>query len=372
MSLYCATHTVFAADRGGMRIIGELSPLSLVRWERKRDDISTATVVIPVRSPECERTLGVLRAMRHELVIYRGDVRVWEGPITHITYQGDQVEIEAKDVMYRVYRCVMKGEYNNAYPNVTTIIKRIDGIMRAELARHEALDPPINVLPHLTLHETPDDARTAAHTLPFSYTVFTHLDTYAARAGLDYVTVGRAIHLMDVDTPLGYTPTVSESDFGGDVVITEYGAELATYVAVTDGEGNAGQAGGVDSYYGLVEVLHAAYDENTRDEDDPNPTTAEMASQARLALAGANPTPVVVRVRDNSSVNPKGVLSTVDLVPGVRVPLIANLPGRSMLQMQKLDHVRFEEAGSRVGSGVGERVTVTLSPEPHVEDSPDE
>lgn len=364
----CSTHTCFLYDRGGERQIGELSPLSVVRWERKRDDISTATIVLPVRSPECDRILGILATGRHEIVIYRADERVWEGVVTHLTYQGDGVEIIARDVMHRVYRCIMEGEYNNAYPNVTTVIKRVDHILRNEMARHEALDPPVNVLPFLTLHETPSDARTTAHTLPFASSVFEHIDSMAARSGLDYTVVGRAIHLFDVDTSLGTTPTLTASDFLGPVIITEYGMELATRVAVHDGNGNAGLAGGLDPYYGLVEVAHAAYDENTRDPDAPLPTTSEMQSQAQRILAGANPSPVVVRVPDGSSLNPLGVLSIRDMVPGVRIPVSAELPGRHIVQLQKLDHVRVEESGGAgVGQGIGESIRVTLSPAPHVE-----
>lgn len=368
MSLFCSRHQVYVFDRGGRHLIGELTPLSLVRWDRIRDDISQATIHIPVRSSECDQVLGILHAGRHEIAIYRGDQRVWEGPITHLTFRRDRVEVQARDVMHYVYRLVMKGEYNNNYPNVNTIIRRVRNILLFELGRRETEDPPINVWPHVKLHETPEDARTAARTLMFASSVFDHIDALAARAGLDYTVVGRSIHLFDVDTSIGQTPTVTENDFLGDVIITEYGMELATYVAITDGEGHAGEAGGEHPYYGHVEVVHAAYDEGTRKEDDPLPTVAEMRSQARRVLAGANPTPVVVRVPDGSTINPHGALSLVDLVPGVRIPLMAKLPGRTLLQMQKLDHMRVEETGgSGVAEGVGETVQITMSPEPHVE-----
>ena len=115
---------------------------------------------------------------------------------------------------------------------------------------------------------------------------------------------------------------------------------------------------------GLVEILDTAFDET--DGEDWNaeagpqepPSIAEMASQASRVLSGRNPVPVVVRVPDNSSLNPNGVLSVSDLVPGVFVPLVANLPGRALSQMQKLDRVRFEETGE------GETIQVTLSPAP--------
>ena len=367
--LGCLRHSAFLADRGGQRLLGQLTPTEMVRWERKRDDISTATVHIPTRSAECDVLLGVMAVGRHELVIYRGEERVWEGPITHATFRGERVEIEARDVMHYVYRTAMKAEYNNAYPNIVTCVQRADHIIRQELARKEALDPPVNVLPYLTAWNRTGDARTTAHTLKYASSVFDHVDGLAARAGLDYTVVGRAIHLFDVDTNIGQAPPVGASDFIGEVLITEYGMELATFAAINDGAGHAGTAGGVHPFYGLVEVVHAAYDENTGEptEEGDEPTVAEMASQAQRVLAGAVPTPLVVRVPDGSTVNPTGSLSMRDLFPGVRIPLLGNLPGRTFSQMQKLDHVRFEETGgSGVAEGVGESITVTMSPQPYV------
>lgn len=364
MALHCERHTAFLYDRGGMRELGPLGKLSEVKWERVRDDISTATIDIAARHATCDTTLGLAAAGRSELVIYRENERVWEGPVTHIARQGNSVQISARDVVHYVYRTIMTAEYNNAYPYIGTATSRIDRILRAEMVRMEAQDPPVNVIPYLTIHEHVDNAGTSAHTQPYEMTCYEHLDALAARGGVDYTTVGRAIHVWDTHHPIGTTAPVSENDFLGDVIITEYGMELATVSAITDGKGRVGIAGAADPYYGLVEILDTAFDET--DGEDWNaaagpqepPSIAEMASQAARVLAGRNPTPIVVRVPDGSSINPDGVLSVSDLVPGVFVPLIASLPGRSLSQMQKLDKVVFNETPA------GETIQVTLSPAP--------
>jgi hypothetical protein len=160
---------------------------------------------------------------------------------------------------------------------------------------------------------------------------------------------------------------VTANDFIGDPVITQYGAELTTYVAMTDGKGHWGEAGagsgtslGIDPYYGEWEVLHQAYDENSSNdnpEDDNLPSVAEMTSQARRSYAqGARPA-LVVRIPDNTRLNPNGVLTIEDLVPGVWIPLTADLPGRTISQMQKLDNMTVEETAEG-----GEEIKVTLSP----------
>lgn len=376
MALSCVTHTAELFDRGGRKKIGSLGPLARVKWERRRDDISVAQIWIATVDKACSDVLRLAETNRTELVIYRGNKRVWEGPLNRIAYQGSSVEIEAKDVMYYLQRTIMRNEYDSRYPNVENVLDRIKRINTAELARKEALDPSCNILNHMRYIYADTaaggtDARTAAHTMPYEITLFQHIDNYAWRGGLDYTVVGRSLMFFDTHTRIGQTPMVTADDFLGDPIITQYGAELSTYVAMTDGKGNFGAAGypaepgkpyGVDPYYGEWEVLHQAYDENASTEDNPNPepttppSTAEMASQARRSyIQGMRPA-LVVRVPDNTRLNPKGVLTIEDLVPGVWIPLSANLPGRAVNQMQKLDNMTVEETPE------GEAISVTLSP----------
>jgi hypothetical protein len=373
MALSCVTHTAFLFDRGGRKQIGALGPLSRVKWERRRDDISVGTVWIATVSPECAEVLGLAETNRMELVIFRGKRRVWEGPVNRITYQGSSVEIEAKDMMYYVQRTIMRNEYDNRYPNVGSVLDRIERIMNAEMARKEALDPSTNLLPHVQyIHVTTPgihEAQTSSHTLPYEYTVFQHIDNYAWRGGVDYTVVGRSILFFDVHERIGQTPMVTRDDFIGDPIITQYGAELSTYVAMTDGKGHWGEAGGIDPYYGEWEVLHQAYDENSGEpgEEPPDPpSVAEMTSQAiRSQKQGQRPA-LVVRIPDNTRLNPNGVLTVDDLTPGVWIPLTATLPGRTVSQMQKLDSMTVEETAEG-----GETVRVVLSPaypESYVED----
>jgi hypothetical protein len=365
MALSCVTHTAELYDRGGTKKIGSLGPLARVKWERRRDDISVAQVWIATVDAACSEVLRLAETNRTELVIFRGNKRVWEGPVNRIAYQGASVEIEAKDLMYYVQRTIMHNEYDNRYPNVGLVLDRIERVMTAELARKEALDPSSNLLNHVRyIYADPaqnaSDARTAAHTLPYEMTVFQHVDNYAWRGGIDYTVIGRSIMFFDVHTRIGQTPMVTGDDFIGDPIITQYGAELTTYVAMTDGKGHWGDAGGIDPYYGEWEVLHQAYDENasTPDpEDDNEPSVAEMASQARRSwIQGMRPA-LVVRIPDNTRLNPKGVLTIEDLVPGVWIPLTADLPGRTVSQMQKLDNMSVEETAEG-----GEEIKVTLSP----------
>lgn len=364
--LGCANHTAFLYDRGGLRKIGALGNLSLVRWERRRDDVSQATVRVATPGKDCLKAVGLAESGRAELVIFRGDDRVWEGPLTHITTEGDSIELQGRDVMHYVNRTIMRNEYDNRYPNNGKALDRVKRIMNTEMARKEALDPPINVLPYVQYIYASDpgvtDAGTASHTMPYESTVFNHIDSLAARGGLDYTVVGRRIIFFDVHQKIGQTAQVTKADFIGNPIITQYGMELATAVTYTDGKGHWGTYGGNDDYYGEWEMLFQAYDENPElDPTDPAdvPSVAELESQARRTWAQGRRPPLVVRVPDNTSLNPAGSLAMSDLVPGVWIPLSATLPGRSVSQMQKLDNMQVEESAQN-----GESIKVTLSPAP--------
>lgn len=356
---YSPRHTVAIYDRGGQVRIGQFQSVISVEWNRVRDDISTAKVVVPQGAP----LLDLIATARHELVIYRGSDRVWEGPIIRTTRYSDRVEIEARDVMYYVYRTAMTQPYDNSYPNSTTCIDRSMTILTAELARKEALDPPINVLPHVVPLVSADDSRTSRKTTAYETDVWSHIDDMAYRSGMDYFVLGRSIFLTDTHTVVGRTRPVSENDFLGDVIVSEYGADAATLSVVTGAEGAYGLAGGTpDDYYGIWEIVRSAYDENSASA----PTQAELNGQAQRNLAGRLPPPVEVRVPDNSSVNPDGVLTIDVLVPCVRIPLVATLSGRELSQMQKLDSVRVREDRK------GEVVTVVMSPASLSDQDPEE
>lgn len=358
MAFNCETHTAYIYDRGGMRRIGQVTPLTFCQWGRIIDDISSSLVRTATPTAECAQMLDDVMPGRHELVVFRGTERVWEGPISRIAYHSDYVEIEARDIMHYAYRTVLHNAYDNSYPNIDTVINRCLDMLETEFARKEALDPPINVLPYVTAIVTANDSRTSRKTIPFESTLFEDIDSLAQYAGMDYTVVGRRLILVDTHTVYAKTQTVTENDFIGDVVITLYGMDLATEAWVLGqdpqdgGPTPVGHYGAIDPYYGEWEVLDTPYNEG----GEESVTQAALDSQAQRNVAGKNPTPLMVRIPDNSSLNPAGVLKISDLVPGVRVPLRATLTVKKVTQMQKLREMRVTEDES------GESITVTLAP----------
>lgn len=378
----------FVYDRGGKRRLGELYELSQIKWGRVRDDISQATITMTPQA--AERNIAVLRRMgvcRSELVIFRGDQRVWEGPIDRFTPKRSGVEIHAQDVLWYATRTAMRHAYSNAYPNVGYTVDRIAGILTVEMSRLETPKfhadgsvavPGINVLDYLHTYVEDGDTRTSQVTDAYASSVWTHLDDLASNGGIDYTVVGRAIHIWDTSrAALGRTRTVNEQDFLGDPYITQYGSELATVYSVTDGQGDFAslfnQVELDDPYYGELEQIATAYGATSTttttntDGSVTETTTSEtvsfedMTDQAKRGALGRDPVPWALHVPDGSSIDiARSGLGIDVMIPGVYVPVLGTFSSFTFATVQKIASVDVTVTSSR--SGVTESVAVTMEP----------
>ena len=364
-------HTAVIFDRGGKRRIGPLVDLSRVRWERTRDGVSVGS--ISVEGDACraqESFLGDIRAHRHELVIFRGTDRVWEGPVERVTWYRDYVEIVAHDVLEYVMATPLTKKWSSAYPMTDQVTSRIGEIMEYELTTGrsqiaagvvtpvpawEAMDPPANVVPHIVIHHFPNEAKTTTVTTPFQMTVGEHLQSLGMYSGIDFTTVGRAIHVWDVSRALGRISQLTDENFLADPIVSEYGSEhaQAAYVVAQDGAYGSGLSAKDLEYYGPWTKVFTVYNE----EGTREPTQGELNSQALRNLAGRTPAPVEVRIPDNTTVLLGDNIGINDLVCGVQIPVRATLNARKYSQMQKLDHLTVTETADE-----GEMIQITLVP----------
>jgi len=372
---FCTTHSAMIFDRGGSRRIGQLVKVSNIQWNRSRDKISEASVTIEGTACSDQRGfISRIASKRHELVIYRGEDRVWEGPIYRISDTGFSVTIAAKDVCSYLFGTALTRVWDNTYGSVagpTEVSTRLGQIIEYEMNAPrvgrtkddaviaipgwESLDPPVNILPYLTVHHFPNEARTAALTDAFEMTVGEHLSSMARTSGIDFTAIGRAIHIWDTSRNIHQTRTLTEADFLGNIIVTEYGADHTQGSYVVGQDGMYGETINPDNFdfYGPWMTIYNAYNE----EQTAAPTQAELNSQAARNLSGRSPAPVEVRVPDNSTIRLNDTLRITDLVPGARIPLLATLNARARDQDQKLDHVRVVETAE-----AGETISVTLTP----------
>lgn len=372
---------VFVYDRGGQTLRGEITPIADVQWTRKRDDISNLVLHVKEWDSTTREFLAGLRSWIHELVVFRDGKRVWEGPITRISGNQDNLEIEAKDVMAYVYRRVMRQGYNDAYRmmngqqlGLKTVVERATQIILNALA----YDDP-NVLAYMTPLEWPDDARTSRVRKDYTLTAWEEVDDLAARAGLDYTVSGRRIVLWDTHRPIGRLPELRDGDFSEAPVVSEYGMSMANFFAVTNGNGIWGAAArGLDPVTGLpgsegfIEQLATSYGESQGAGTEQTLTRTarrelerSLTEQAERNISGRWPHPVVVRIPDNATLNPELNLGINQLIPGVWVPLRSTGGVRELSQWQKLDSVTVKQDGE------GEKIAVVMSPAPNEGQDPD-
>lgn len=368
MGFQCERHTAVITDRGGKNVLGYVDPLTRVKYGRVRDDVSEGSVTITEPTLECYTLFNEVSANRHELVIYRGEDRVWEGPIIRIERNADSIVVTARDVMHYAYRTVCHNEYDNsAYwvddpddglgdadadnntndifvDNSVSCVDRAYTILTTELSRvKEQLDPPIDVVPHITKRRYKDpskERKSSRHTLAFSQTVFDDIETMASHGGLDYTVVGRRIILWDNRLPLGYTEPITEADIIGELVVTSYGMESFTRVYTVGDDGMYGVYGGVHEFYGEWEDCEQMFDEDSEE----SPGQVALDNAAAYAMSNALPVPTRVRLPENTTLNPNGVLTLKDLVPGIYIPIHATLTSMQLTQVMKLDSVDVEES----------------------------
>lgn len=386
-ALGAGQYRVFAYDQGGQRYRGEIKPIQSLTWNRVRDDISTATLRTSGFGEDCCALLSELRCWAHEIVIWRNDERVWEGPITRIGDETDTLEIEARDPLAYVYRRIMRQGYNDNFRRpkqgivgTKTVVERAAIIVQNALAPY---DP--NVLPYLTVINYPDDAKQARAVADWSKTAWEEIDDLAATAGLDYTCVGRRIILHDTHRPVGLISEMREKDFFESPIITEYGMSAANIFGVTSNTGVYGKFEfPQEEWYGVgpLEMLASAYGEGAETPTDPRTLTrkerAELTEVLNLQAARningrwasvhvddqeveigpVYGSPLVVRVPDNSRLHPDAYVGIQQLVPGVHIPLRAKTRCREAAQVQKLDSIQVT-----VENG-DERVSVVMSPAP--------
>jgi hypothetical protein len=402
-------HTAFIYERGGARRIDELTSLSQVVWSRVRDNTSEG--MIRLEGESCSENASIInqaRTHRHELVLFRGRERVWEGPIHRIASHSTYAEIHAKDVSTYLNYQPLTQRYSNAteggVEHVDTVTGRIEKIIQYELANgrtmqvsknpqndaevpglidegwtivdagdhwlvtlkaFEALDPPINVLPFLDVRHFPNEAETAMVTEAYETTVGAHLQSLARQNGIDFTVLGRKLLIWDVSRHLGVLGTMTANDFESDVIVTEYGADhtQAAYSVGQNGMyGQALQLRNLD-FYGPWTTMYTIYHE----EGNEAPSQPELDSQASRNLSGRSPAPIEVRVPDGSSILLNPDIQLNSLVPGVQVPLRATLNYRPLAQQQKIDIVKVIETAE------GEKIQVTLTPATRADsDAPEE
>lgn len=370
-------HTAAIYDRGAKTRIGPLRDLSSVDWNRIRSGVSDSEILITGKACDVQaETIRKIQPRRHELVIFRGEERVWEGPIIQVSTRSTSARIIAKDVGEYLYGTALSKAWPSAAGGGTSnMLTRIDQMIRHELtaaynmivktggaaqnitvARWEQLDPPVNLLPFLEVRT--GSVITTSNTEPFEMTLGDHLANLL-ESGVDMTAIGRKLLFWDSAVAIGRTKQLTESDFYGDPEVIVSGADYLAINHVSPqqafgGTPTVGNAGKVDDYYGAWTGIHTADNEDGGTEEAPNQDA--MNSQAQRGLVGKFPVPIELRMPGGAGLRLSNDLGIQNLVPGVEMPLLAQVNLHKLSQMQVLDKVKVTETAA------GETIGITLVP----------
>lgn len=295
-------YTVVVTPRDGFGNIGFLEPSS-IKWSRKLNDSSAAQITVDLAggSAECCALAGGLRTWGHQIRISRDGTLVWEGPIVHLEYGGNQLVIDARDVAVWLSRRVVKSILDFRGGADLSLIA--EALIEHGLER----DDP-NVLPYLQITESHISGVRYYDTKEPKY-ILDELNELG-RTGVDYTVIGRRIAVFP-ELSNESLITLRQDDFMDELKVTEDGLAAATYAQVR-GSGVTGEYGGLNEFYGLLE--RTAQEDNILDVP-----TANLRAQA-IVQAGS-PVPLYITTGGQSRLACTAPVDINELVPGIRVPI---------------------------------------------------
>lgn len=374
----CASiHTVMIYDRGGKNRLTVLRDVSHVEYSREKTKTSYAKVVLSKSSCEDQlEDLNKISSSRHEVVIYRGSDRVWEGPIGRVKWRANGMVIEAKDCFQYLHGTALSKIWATPEASSTPMTTRVQQIVNHELTvpyvmqlnggvsvtvpRWEGITPPANILPYLEVRPSAT-LLTRSTTEAFEMTLGEHLWALA-QGGLSWTTVGRKIIIWDSAVDLGKTRVVTEKDFYGAIDVVEDGSEVQAVVHTSakrdegdpddpdDDTGGVGNAGGPHDFYGVWTGIHSLSNE----EGTEGPTQTELNSQAVRLRRGKTPVPLRIEVPNGAGLRLSHDLQINDLVAGGVMPVRATMNLKPIAQDQRIVRMKVLETGD------GESILVEL------------
>lgn len=334
------TYSVQFHDNEGRVPFGSAVEPTSVEWNRILDDTSDAKVVVNVKDAECCDTLGQVRTWCNDMSLYRDADLVWQGPVSGISYTGDQVTVSAKDVTAWLARRVIRNLLDFT---IATGSGATDLALIAQAILQDALGPDDpNVLQYLavTLSGVVGERKYPANS---SYAGDELREL--ARTGIDFTAIGRRI-IIAGEVPFGRLATLTDEDFAGPLTVIEDGTAAVSKAYVV-GQGVTATSGGIGPC-GLIERLEK--------EDEIRDLNSAQAEADALVMAGS-PTPLYLEVPDGSRLTPEAPVQISELVPGVTIPVASTQTCREVSAL-----LRLTKLAVTFNSTDGESVGVTLAP----------
>lgn len=334
----CKTHSYAITDREGRNLASGI--LTSIEYNRVINDLSSATATIAVTDTACCNDLGSIRSWRHTLNIYRGNDLMWSGFVLNPVWTEDAVTVQAVDII---------GLLDRRVPHQNFAFEGIDLSVIAQQLIEDALAPddPGHEVTIIGLSGI-TGGRTYTQDVG---QVGDHLRNLAD-TGIDFTAIGNNIIILPDDF-CDVIGRLSDADLPDGVSVTEDGANLITrqIVAGSDESGAIGSAGGVNDYYGLLEL----YTEQTSITTDVN---AAAAAQARLNASAIVPVGIVTQ---NVTLAPTAPVDMVSLIPGWCLDITSQATCRDVTQRLKITGLQVQEDGGSDASPGQEKIVLQVT-----------
>jgi hypothetical protein len=331
--LGCPVYEAYVLQRGGQVAVGQITALTQIQWSRVLNDVSKASLQLGGVggriSQKCCDLLSQINPWEHELGIYRNGELVWVGPITHLSFdtQNVKVSISAMDIFSWMDRRKIYDEIlSDDTTPCTTTFQRV-------FSSATAPDPSFR--PALAI--TPGTISGARQYLPLQQKMAGDVLRELARTVVDFTVVNRTVYVTSVELNLPSVATATDEHWTQPPVIEINGENIATSITVT-GPG-AGEAG--YDLYGIAKVGSDGVDPNLGliDKVVSEPTLLDQDSidhnaASRLALINQ---PLVYTTKGRLS--PYFPMLMSELIPCVKIDLRLDAFCRPVLSQYRLHQV---------------------------------
>lgn len=341
----CETHTVKLVRWKTLELIDELSDVREVWWERKRDDISNATV--RVGSVDCCDVLKEIGVVRTEIHIFRGGVRVWRGPVTRVEFGEETTDIVAEDILWVAKHSILEAGYNFTFPNIASAGYVMQWLLTDQCFNRYG--DPHKMAGKVVWHQSAGEAKTSRQQHAYATTVWDDVDSFAEDGGMDYTVVDDTIHIFDNHYAWSVLEPLGREDVVGDMVIVEYSSDFATRAFVTNGAGYAGSAtmpaNALDAY-GRVDEIIATWNDSVPDTPGQPPSAedlAQMADTAKRNLESMYPPKLRLRISEGSRLTPSAAWDIDSIIPGSWFQASAQVGCRFIEEWHRLNSIRVDE-----------------------------
>lgn len=336
------SYQLFVADRSGTPV-GQLNGIESLRFTYERDDFGAASVFFGVPPTNDCDIFNTVKSIRHELLIVRDGEVVWEGPITRVGAYQDGFEIDAKDVSWYLTRRAMSYFFDYT-DNPVDAVRVVFDTLRAE---YPATGDPFRIGEHLHFVDHPNNPRTASEMKAWRQTVYDMLQRFSDFMGVDYVVRGRNIILYGHKVKVQQANLLTTEHFSSPPTLVEYGSALVTRGVSVLQDGKLVIRNAPSQWYDYYGPIDSVRD-NTLDGSTTDLSAVEENTEE---LVDSNyPAPVEVRLPENTVVLPSAPVDFMDLMPGVWLPVEAQLPCRTVSSMQIIDRttVVWDVSGEQV------------------------